>query len=154
MGREPIDLTGKRSGKLVAIKIVGQSKKNRGVIWECKCDCGNTINIAAGSFPVRTSCGCVRKKYERKNTALLTCEKSRVKLKAGHTYEEYIIKCNECVPYHKICKFLNISFDRAWEIYDGVYQLDIDDIGSVKKPELMSAEPEKSNLILVKNKRG
>lgn len=31
----PVDITGKRYGKLVAIKYVGNSK------WLCKCDCGN-----------------------------------------------------------------------------------------------------------------
>lgn len=61
----PIDVTGQRFGKLVAIKSVG--KNNRGYTkWLCKCDCGNEIvySIAALAKGKATSCGCVKKNKE------------------------------------------------------------------------------------------
>jgi hypothetical protein len=65
-GRKIRDITGVRSGKLVAIRPVNPIEKygNEGrkqVLWECRCDCGElaihrATNIAKG---VRKSCGCM-----------------------------------------------------------------------------------------------
>lgn len=53
------DLTGMRFGRLVAIRDSG---KRRGtfVLWECKCDCGNTKLVASSNLinGITTSCGC------------------------------------------------------------------------------------------------
>ena len=136
MGRK-IDLTNKRSGKLVAKKIVGKCEKSKGMIWECECDCGKTIEILAGAFFNRKSCGCLnRGMYESKTTDPLIYEKSCIKLKPGRTYEEYIIKRNELVPYFEICRLLNISFSQAREIYDRVWNLELEEIGIIEKPKL------------------
>jgi len=67
-----IDITGKRSGKLVAIKDVGTNKKLQR-LWECKCDCGNTIitkatNISTGKSK---SCGCISKEIGRENLEIV-----------------------------------------------------------------------------------
>ena len=60
-----IDLTGKRFGKLVALKRA----KNRGkeTFWLCQCDCGNIKEISAPRLRNgRTkSCGCYKKEYEK-----------------------------------------------------------------------------------------
>ena len=58
---KPIDITGKRFGKLVAIRPSGNNIKGRGVEWECKCDCGNIgyfypTQLSSGS---NVSCGCL-----------------------------------------------------------------------------------------------
>lgn len=45
-------------GKLTAIKNTGLKSSNQSAIWECKCECGNIINVAAGDFRRITSCGC------------------------------------------------------------------------------------------------
>lgn len=52
------DLTGKRYGSLVAIRRVGQDKKNN-AIWEVQCDCGKSKDICAKNFKggMTTSCG-------------------------------------------------------------------------------------------------
>lgn len=51
-----IDLTGKRFGKLTAIKYVGNDR------WLCKCDCGNETEVL--SMNLRSahtkSCGCLK----------------------------------------------------------------------------------------------
>ncbi len=41
-----IDETNNRYGKLVVLRDTGLRASNRGVIWECRCDCGTV-------FPVR-----------------------------------------------------------------------------------------------------
>lgn len=43
MGRKAKDLTGMKFGELVAIKPVDGTKN--GIIWECKCSCGNIVNV-------------------------------------------------------------------------------------------------------------
>ena len=50
-------LAGKRFGRLTPIKVVG--KNQRANVWECKCDCGNIINVKSTSLinGTTTSCG-------------------------------------------------------------------------------------------------
>ena len=57
-----IDLTGQRFGRLVALKFTGDDK-NRHRLWECRCDCGRTVNIDINSLRSgkSKSCGCSRK---------------------------------------------------------------------------------------------
>lgn len=52
------DLTGRRFGKLVAVKKL--ESKNGRTRWECRCDCGNMHISTAHSLKAGkcTSCGC------------------------------------------------------------------------------------------------
>ena len=55
------DISGKRFGRLVAIKPTGEKKENN-YLWLCKCDCGKKIvtkgaNLTSGGTQ---SCGCLR----------------------------------------------------------------------------------------------
>lgn len=54
------DITGRRFGKMTAIRPTEQRDNNGGVIWELKCDCGNltykTVNILKTGRVL--SCGC------------------------------------------------------------------------------------------------
>ena len=60
-----IDLTGKKFGKLTAVR-----RSVRRTRWECICDCGNTTIVRTKRLcdGVRSSCGCVRKDNLRKGT--------------------------------------------------------------------------------------
>lgn len=59
------DLTGKKYGKLI---VMYQSENhiskngNKRVVWHCKCDCGNEVDVMALNLTRRhtTSCGCAR----------------------------------------------------------------------------------------------
>lgn len=53
-------MIGERFGRLVVLKQSGRTK-NRGMIVECRCDCGNTSRVAATSLKQRLtkSCGCL-----------------------------------------------------------------------------------------------
>lgn len=56
------DLSDKRFGKLIAINLTGEIRKNQGKMWHCLCDCGNTTEVSCGvlnSGAVK-SCGCLR----------------------------------------------------------------------------------------------
>lgn len=54
--------TGDKFGKLIALEVVGKAK-NRNLIWKCKCDCGNIINVCSTSLSSGNtkSCGCLKK---------------------------------------------------------------------------------------------
>ena len=55
------DITGMRSGRLVAVRPTDQ-KRRSSVLWLCKCDCGG--QILAEPYKIRNkviaSCGCIR----------------------------------------------------------------------------------------------
>lgn len=61
----PLDLEGKRAGRLVALRIV--KKEPNGNHWLCRCDCGNETTITAGNFNRSMggrgggSCGCLNR---------------------------------------------------------------------------------------------
>lgn len=56
---KPLDITGKRFGKLTAIRRLDE-KKNKSYLWLCKCDCGGTKTVSARDLNSKriTSCGC------------------------------------------------------------------------------------------------
>lgn len=53
------DLTRKKFGRLTAIKPT--KERNRGIVWECKCDCGKTVYVGANTLSQggKKSCGCL-----------------------------------------------------------------------------------------------
>lgn len=54
------NLTGKHFGRLKAVKPTElRDKSNGSVLWECKCECGNTKLVSAGNLTkgVVSSCG-------------------------------------------------------------------------------------------------
>ena len=63
------DITGMRSGKLVAIRPVGylvEKDGHRRAMWECKCDCGNITTASNQEITLKRkqSCGCSRRKQK------------------------------------------------------------------------------------------
>lgn len=57
---QQVDLSGKRFGRLVAIRPT-EHRKNSSVVWECRCDCGNTAFVRSQSLQrgATQSCGCI-----------------------------------------------------------------------------------------------
>lgn len=55
-----VDRTGQRFGKLVVLERNGTNALKK-VLWRCRCDCGNELDVVAGSLVTgnTTSCGCV-----------------------------------------------------------------------------------------------
>lgn len=134
MGGRRRDLTGERRGMLTALYPIGPHPESGNIVWECKCDCGNVVQIPTGSFVRAKSCGCLRGKYARPTTSrrFQHFDRERIELAPGRTYEEYMLKQNEQVPYYRICKALGLSLNEARRIYDKVYNQELGDIGRIK----------------------
>ena len=61
------DLTGQTFGKLTALYYLKERDKNRYIVWHCRCDCGNEVDISSNSLLTGNtkSCGC----YQREQTS-------------------------------------------------------------------------------------
>lgn len=60
MSRKKIDLIGQRFNRLVVIEEVGRNKQGF-VMWHCKCDCGNEVDVSGSKLRNGNtkSCGCL-----------------------------------------------------------------------------------------------
>ena len=75
-----IDLTGQRFGKLTVLYRTEDhvSKNgNKRVVWHCKCDCGNELDVLGLNLTRNhtTSCGCARNDGRKKLTRDITGER-------------------------------------------------------------------------------
>lgn len=74
----PIDISGRRFGRLVALERVSNHPKSRRTRWKCRCDCGSlvevvTFNLTQGDTK---SCGCLNTDNLRKHGKSYTPEYS------------------------------------------------------------------------------
>jgi len=60
----PIDISGHRFGRLVALEFVESKAQRR--YWRCRCDCGQEITTSIGSLRCghSKSCGCLNKELQ------------------------------------------------------------------------------------------
>lgn len=67
VGRKAEDLTGRRYGKLVALYPLGKTEKSGSILWRCRCDCGNEVDVSVSSLNNgnNKSCGCLKKEYQK-----------------------------------------------------------------------------------------
>ena len=67
-GISPVDLTGKRFGRLVVVSMTSKRISNS-VVWKCLCDCGNTCEVNSNSLVqgLTHSCGCLKKENDKLN---------------------------------------------------------------------------------------
>ena len=67
------DLRGQRFGKLTVLEPTELRDISRGMIWLCKCDCGNILNVRAQSLKrgITKSCGCDRSEKSRQRMLAL-----------------------------------------------------------------------------------
>lgn len=74
-----IDETGNRFGRLVVIKRK-QREHLRNATWECKCDCGNTVNVIGSLLRNGTtkSCGCFRADVTRERQTTHNLSNTRI----------------------------------------------------------------------------
>jgi hypothetical protein len=63
------DITGQRFGRLTAVKRLKRKDNCGKYLWECLCDCGETITttVAKLNFGHIKSCGCTRKEFYEKS---------------------------------------------------------------------------------------
>lgn len=105
-------LVGKKYGKLTIVKEVGKNKYGK-TIYNCKCDCGNSINVLSNSLRTghTTSCGCSNSKYP----AIIKSELKR--LGYSSRLEKTVFLDNEFIPWIRFDVYvdeLNLAIE-----YDG-----------------------------------
>lgn len=59
------DITGQRFGRLVALHQTKKRDKKGSVIWHCRCDCGNEVDVSYNFivYANQVSCGCKQKEH-------------------------------------------------------------------------------------------
>lgn len=97
-----LDITGKRFGKLVAIKPT-EKHSNSSILWECQCDCGNIhyASVSDLNMGYVQSCGC------------LTCSKGELKIRQ-------LLQINN-ISYKTEVKFNNLKQKNYLRFDFGIY---------------------------------
>lgn len=62
------DISGLTFGKLMALYETADRDHNGSVIWHCRCECGNEVDVSYSDlrYNARSSCGCLRDEAARK----------------------------------------------------------------------------------------
>ena len=73
-----IDLTGQRFGKLTVVERAG--KAHTSVLWSCRCDCGNIVQVPSTSLRkgATKSCGCTQYRWLSEQKPSMTHGGARV----------------------------------------------------------------------------
>ena len=68
------DITGQRFGRLTAIFSTNKRDAKGFVIWHCRCDCGNEIDVSYNNLMYcgQQSCGCKKKEHDKALAGYLT----------------------------------------------------------------------------------
>ena len=68
------DVTGQRFHRLTALYRLDARDKNGSVMWHCRCDCGNEIDVSYNNlrYSNQRSCGCRRREHDQELSGLLT----------------------------------------------------------------------------------
>ena len=106
-------LIGQKFGKLTVIKDTGKRTNNRGIIWECQCDCGKITEVSTNNLKQNNtmSCGWMKQSH-------------------GEYLIESILKANN-IKYKKEYVFLDLLSPK-----NGYLRFDfaiLDDQDNVKK---------------------
>ena len=125
------DITGERFDRLVAVRPMNARDSGGSIIWECRCDCGNTVNISVNTLRNGRvhSCGCKYKEMRpicvkaRKDIAdhtsvssLVSAKKTKVNNTSGYTgvyYDKRSGKWNAYINFKK--KRYNLGYYRDIE---------------------------------------
>ena len=68
------DVTGQRFGRLTALFPSKRNDECGSVIWRCRCDCGNEVDVSYNvlMYSHQKSCGCQKKEHDKKLHTFLT----------------------------------------------------------------------------------
>ena len=72
-GKSITDISGQRFGHLVAEAATDKRDAKGSAIWQCKCDCGNEVEVSYNTllYTKTISCGCKKKQHEQKLNTFL-----------------------------------------------------------------------------------
>lgn len=62
-----VDITGQRFGRLVALHSTDKRYSKGSMVWHCKCDCGNEVDVPYNTlmYANQQSCGCKKKEHDQ-----------------------------------------------------------------------------------------
>lgn len=62
-----LDLTGKKIGRLTVLQETKKREGSGSIIWKCKCDCGNIVEVSSKKLKnnLALSCGCYQKERQK-----------------------------------------------------------------------------------------
>jgi len=126
------DLTGQRFGRLMVLYDTGE-RKNRNVVWHCRCDCGNELDVRSGDLVSihTTSCGC----YQRQRAAEVNTVHGMTREETFHSiywawcsmlqrcenpdnkgYKNYGFRgIKVCDEWHKFIPFCDWALANGWQ---------------------------------------
>lgn len=101
------NITGSRFSRLVAVEPAGKTIRSSGVVWLCKCDCGNTALVEKSmlSKGKTRSCGCLNTEARRlviKNTRNHKNTHGMTHSRVYYTWRNMINRCSSPKNSHYI----------------------------------------------------
>lgn len=117
------DLKGKRFGRLTVIEFSQLGRGNRrGAFWNCRCECGNLVEIASSSLiGDRTkSCGCLQKEIATEH--ILSAQKTHG-MSGSRPYRIWGLlksRCNDDPRGYYGDR--GISYPSKWETFEGFWE--------------------------------
>lgn len=113
MNRKFKDLTGQKFGRLSAIEKVGGIQKHNGVLWRCKCDCGNEKIVPSGTLKSGNtrSCGCLANDIKSRKRGAIKDEENGKRITRIH--DGMVDRC-----YNKNCKAYKYYGARGIKVCD------------------------------------
>lgn len=72
------DLKGKKFGRLLVLEETSKRADGGSIVWKCKCDCGNIVEISSKRLvnKLSVSCGCYQKEKQKFSMAKLRKKQS------------------------------------------------------------------------------
>lgn len=130
--RKKRDLAGQRFGRLLVLYDTGE-RKNGKVIWHCRCDCGNEVNIRSGNLISgnTTSCGCYNRERSVEAHTIHGVAGRRECHPMYHTWHGMLARCENpkdpdykyyggrgitvCEEWHNPQVFIGWALSNGWQ---------------------------------------
>jgi len=125
------DLTGQRFGRLVVLYDTGE-RKNRKVVWHCKCDCGSEVDVIGSDLTsgCTTSCGCYNRERSAEANTTHGMSRREETRPVYQTWRDMLQRCENpndkrykdyggrgitvCPEWHDVKVFINWALASGW----------------------------------------
>jgi hypothetical protein len=110
--REAEKLIGLRFNDLKILSI--KEFTSKGIIFNCRCKCGNLTSVRNGSFNYKKSCGCLQKRLLLRGSAVKNSRFTEIEI---HTMKELYI--SKIYSINEICKMFSVTRNYLFKILQG-----------------------------------
>jgi very-short-patch-repair endonuclease len=151
------DLLNKKFGKLTCLYATNKRSTSGGIIWHCKCDCGNEIDVERQSLITgnTSSCGCIISKGEEKIRKILL--NANISFETQKTFETcrfpdtkrlakfdfYLPNYNILIEYDGKQHFTYQNSDKSWNNKENFEK-------TVKRDQYKNQWCKKNNITLIR----